>query len=118
MTLLKGQGVTPPAEVETTASCSDGCTTILEAGPAVRGAAVISSYAKPLLEGCGTVKKGDLRVVGETAPVPFITAFVNAQLPASDREAITEALLAAGRDPKLAVALETKVGFVPAVKKN
>jgi len=38
-------------------------------------ATVISSYAQPLLEGCGTIKKGDLRVIGETDPMPFVVAF-------------------------------------------
>ena len=48
---------------------------IIDWGDKIRGAAVISSYAAPLLEGCGTIKKGDLRVVGETEPVPFVAAF-------------------------------------------
>ena len=44
-------------------------------------AAVISSYAMPLLEGCGAVDKGVLRILARTDPVPFITVF------ASDRVA-------------------------------
>ena len=73
----------------------------------VRAAAVISSYAKPLLEGCGTVKKGDLRVIGETKPIPFITAFVADALPAAERDRVSQALLAAGTKPELCKALET-----------
>ena len=73
--LLTTHGIAPPSELETSAACSDGATMILELRPKVHAAAVISSYAKPLLEGCGTINKGDLRVVGETDPVPFIGAF-------------------------------------------
>ena len=58
LALLKRHGVDAPAELETSPACSDGACLILEAGPKHRGAAVISSYARPLLEGCGTVEKG------------------------------------------------------------
>src|SRR5947199_325677 len=78
--LLAKHGVTPQerevqpkAKVETCSACSDGAETILQLGKDVRAATVISSYAAPLLEGCGHVKKGDLRIVGATAPVPFVT---------------------------------------------
>jgi hypothetical protein len=74
---------------------------------------VISSYAKPLLEGCGQVPKGALRVVGETAEVPFIAAYVNAALDAEQQVVISDALLkSTTRDVPLRLALETKRGFV------
>ena len=75
--LLTAAGVTvpPPETAETSAACSDGACKIIDWGDSQKAAAVISSYAAPLLEGCGTIKKGDLRMIGETAPVPFITAF-------------------------------------------
>ena len=74
---------------------------------------MISSYAAPLLEGCGTIKKGDLRVIGETAPVPFITAFATDRVDDAQRERIRAALLSAGTHAELLAALETLVGFVP-----
>ena len=80
MALLQENGVSIPAKIETSPACSDGACQILDEvkkDANAHGAAVISSYAKPLLEGCGTVEKGSLRVVGETAPVPFVEAFVN-----------------------------------------
>ena len=52
-------------EAETTQVCSDGTCKIIEWGDSQKAAAVISSYAAPLLEGCGTIKKGDLRVVAK-----------------------------------------------------
>jgi ABC-type phosphate/phosphonate transport system substrate-binding protein len=111
--LLRSAGVPVPEKPETSAACSDGACKTLDLGAGVRAAAVISSYAKPLLEGCGTVKKGDLRVIGETKPVPFITAFVSDALPGAERDRLSDALLAAGTKPDLCSALETLLGFVP-----
>lgn len=114
LALFKDLGVSVPAKLETCVSCTDGATQVIDR--AKRGekvATVISSYAQPLLEGCGTIKKGDLRVVGETDPVPFVTAYVADRLPSADRAAVTAALLAAGQDAALRTALETKTGFVP-----
>jgi hypothetical protein len=108
--------VTPPEKLETSAACSDGATLILELRPNVHAAAVISSYAKPLLEGCGTIQKGDLRVVGETLPVPFIGAFATGSLAATEQAKVLEALTQASLDPLLRIALETKSGFVPLKK--
>jgi ABC-type phosphate/phosphonate transport system substrate-binding protein len=119
LALLKANGVTPKerevqpkAKVETCSACSDGAETILQLGPNVRAATVISSYAAPLLEGCGQVKKGDLRVVGTTAAVPFVAAFVNDALPQADRNIIGKALLQVKDHSPLLTALETKHGFV------
>jgi len=110
--LLTRNGVSAPAPIETCEACSDGATKILELGADVRAATVISSYAAPLLEGCGTIKKGDLRVVGTTKPVPFVTAFVSEKLPEDDRDAIRKALLGVADEPALLLALESKTGFV------
>lgn len=115
MTLLRDNGVKVPEKVETSPACSDGACQILDEfkkDSSKHGAALISSYAKPLLEGCGTVEKGALRVVGETAPVPFVEAFVSQQLPAAQRQALTKAVLKSTDDPLLRIALETRNGFV------
>lgn len=108
--LLAQHGVSLPAEVEISGACSEGATIVVEAGAAGRVATVISSYAKPLLEGCGTIKKGDLRVIGETKPVPFIVAFAATDLP--DLPRLREALLATRDEPLIRLALESKQGFV------
>ena len=110
--LLKENGVAIPAKLETCSACSDGATKILELGADVRAATVISSYAAPLLEGCGTIQKGDLRVIGKTAPVPFVTAFATARVAEKDQAAIREILLELIESPKLCEALETQLGFV------
>lgn len=121
--LLKKHGITPlpaPAtagvtekNLETCSACSDGAEKILELGAEVRAATVISSYAAPLLEGCGTVKKGALRVVGTTDPVPFVTAFVSTHLPEPERANIRRVLLGVSEEPALLLAIESKSGFVP-----
>ncbi|MEM8944247.1 MAG: PhnD/SsuA/transferrin family substrate-binding protein [Planctomycetota bacterium] len=109
--LLATAGVTLPESVETSAACSDGACKIIEWGDDVRAATVISSYAKPLLEGCGTISKGDLRVIGETEPVPFVTAFVNRQLPQQLQDRLEASLLEVGINAPLLTALETLTGF-------
>lgn len=110
---LKSQKVSlPEGKHETCKACSDGAVKILELGPDARAATVISSYAAPLLEGCGTIKKGDLRMIGTTAPVRFIEAFVSDALPPPQQAAIEAALLKVATRVDLLKVLETKNGFV------
>lgn len=113
LAVLKDAGVSLPGKLESCGSCSEGAVAVIESFKSgTKTATVISSYAQPLLEGCGTIKKGDLRVVGETAPVPFIVAFVNESLPADERKAIQDFLLKVGKNKELCTAIETKAGFV------
>lgn len=113
LNILKNANVKLPEKLEISAACSDGACKILEFGKDVRAAAIISSYAKPLLQGCGTIKKGDLRVVAETEPVPFITAFASGNLNSKQRQRLTSALMTAGQNPEIRLALESLIGFVP-----
>ncbi len=113
MKLLKKAGLPLPSPVETSPSCSDAAKALLALPESEKAAAVVSSYAQPLLEGCGSIKKGDVRVIGESEPVPFITAFVDARLDKDVRGAITEALLKVGNEAKLLIGLETEKGFLP-----
>jgi ABC-type phosphate/phosphonate transport system substrate-binding protein len=112
--LLKEHGVAIPAKPETAVACDEGAIKILEmAAKGERGCAVISSYAKPLLEGCGQVPKGALRVVGETAEVPFVATYVNADLDPAAQAQLSQALLkSTAANIGLRLALETKRGFV------
>jgi ABC-type phosphate/phosphonate transport system substrate-binding protein len=119
-TLFKDLGVEVAAKPDTCPTCTDGAKAVVAAfANGEKAAAVISSYAQPLLEGCGTVKKGDLRVVGITDPVPFIVAFANDKLPEATRADVRKALLGVAAEKGLLAALETKSGFVelPAKKK-
>lgn len=122
--LLKDAGVEPPAELAIDQACSDGACKVIELGPDANAAAVISSYAAPLLEGCGTIKKGDLRVVAKTKPVPFVTAFTTNTVSRTERDEIQQALLVLIEKPEMCEALESLLGFVAvetekvAAKKN
>jgi outer membrane protein assembly factor BamB len=111
--LFAAHGIEVPPDCPTAASCSAGATAVVEAaaqgGPP--SATVISSYAQPLLEGCGTVKKGDLRVVGETGEVPFIVAFASGEMAATDRDRVLAALLETNTLPLLQLAIESQGGF-------
>ena len=107
-------------ERPTSATCSEAALKVVEEAKAGKQvAAVISSYAHPLLEGCGTLKKGELRVIAETDEVPFIAAFATSNLAAADCDKMKAALLAVGKEKDLCTAIETKAGFVepPAKKK-
>lgn len=112
MDLLRTAQVAIPKTLHIDEACSDGACKVIDLGPTSKTAAVISSYAQPLLEGCGTIKKGDLRVVGKTKDVPFVSAFVNASLPAKLQKEIKASLLGVGTNIQLLDALETLVGFV------
>ncbi|MEM1062824.1 MAG: PhnD/SsuA/transferrin family substrate-binding protein, partial [Planctomycetota bacterium] len=111
--LLATAGIDPPAEPERFGACSEAAVKLLKQPGGTDACAVISSYAAPLLEGCGSVKKGDLRVLAETDEVPFVTAFVADDLDPELRDAVTEALLETATRAELLVALETLIGFVP-----
>jgi ABC-type phosphate/phosphonate transport system substrate-binding protein len=110
--LLKDTGITVPSPMETSPSCSSAAITLMELPADVKAAAVISSYASPLLEGCKKVKKGDLRIIGESKPVPFITMFVGKHVPDRRVAQISKALDDVGLDPQLLIDLETAAGFV------
>lgn len=116
ISLLKKSGVDIPKQLTIDEACSDGACKVIDLGPKSRTAAVISSYAQPLLEGCGTIKKGDLRVIGKTQPVPFITAFSSAAVSKADRQQVTSALLSVATEPDVLEALESLVGFLPVEK--
>jgi ABC-type phosphate/phosphonate transport system substrate-binding protein len=117
--LVKESGVPVPETLDTCPTCTDAATKALElAKGGEKVAAVISSYAKLLLEGCGTIKKGDLRLIGETEEVPFIACFATNTLTESDCAAVKAALLTVGTDKALCKALETKGGFVQPAKKK
>jgi hypothetical protein len=100
-------------------ACDEGALKIIELNKKGKQAAtVISSYAKPLLEGCGTIKKGELRVIGETDPVPFVAAFINEKTSDSERAAVIQALLDVANDKELCKAIETKLGFIAGEEKK
>jgi len=102
-------GVSIPEPLPVSASCNTAALAVVEDEADV---GVISSYAMPLLEGCGTIDPGTLRILGRTDPVPFISVFATPRVDAVAEEAIIEALLAVQGDHGLLDAMESKRGFI------
>lgn len=76
-------------------------------------AAVISDFMPSLLEGCGKVPEGSLRIIGQTVPQRFIELFVSINMPKETKVELLSALAALKGNPLLKGVLETKWGFVP-----
>lgn len=114
---LVERGVTLPPTLETRGGCSDAALDVQDSGTTAL-AAVISSYALPLLEGCESIERGSLRVVGETRPVPFVTVFATDAITAEAATRLRVALLAVRNDTELLRVMESKSGFVPWVSED
>ncbi len=74
---LRAAGLAPPARTEKRASYSDAALDLADSSLSPPPVAVIPGYALPLLEGCGSVKPGSLKVIGKTEAVPFIAVFLS-----------------------------------------
>lgn len=110
---LSHAGVSYDSTADRFGACSEAATAMLKMPKDTRVAAVISSYAEPLLKGCGSIREGELRVVGKTENVPFVTAFLRSDLPKDLSEKIQISLLTAGTDRQFIKSMETLAGFVP-----
>ena len=111
---LRDSRVEPSGKPENRPSYSEAALDLLDSRESPAPIAVIPSYALPLLEGCGSVKPGNLKVIAKTQPVPFIAFFVAETIPAEKQEKILTALLGVKSDKKLLKALESRDGFKPA----
>jgi outer membrane protein assembly factor BamB/ABC-type phosphate/phosphonate transport system substrate-binding protein len=109
---LRAAGVEVPKKPEVRGGCSDAAIEMIEDKENRKMAAVISSYAMPLLEGCHTVEKGSLRMIGQTSPVPFITVFVTNRVNEDLAKKVQKALFGLTSDIDLLPALESLRGFV------
>lgn len=74
--------------------------------------AVVSSYALPLVEGCGAIPSGVLRVIGRTGTAPFITLFSSPAIDEAERIRIRKGLLRLNSNDRLMKAMESRGGFV------
>ncbi|EEF60771.1 PQQ-binding-like beta-propeller repeat protein [Pedosphaera parvula] len=110
---LRAAGVEPVGTPEKHASFSDAALDLLDSQSSPPPVAVIPSYALALLEGCGSVKPGNLKVIGKTQPVPFITVFVADTIPAERQQKLLKTLLNINADAKLLKAMESRDGFRP-----
>jgi len=112
---LEAFDVPVPDEVQAKSSCSTAALAVVENDA---DGAIVSSYAMPLLEGCGTIEKGELRIVGVTDPVPFIGIFATDRVDREMENSLTTALAEVRNDAALLAAMESKNGFIrlPAIK--
>lgn len=109
---LRRAGLPDPFDMHEFDSCSDAAAEMLDAPQPASIVAVVSSYAKPLLEGCGAVPADSLRVIGETEPARFITAFIDESIDLAGRDAIRLALMRVADDLALLEKLESARGFL------
>ena len=114
MATLEAFDVPVPRAIAARNGCNTAALAVVEKDADV---AVISGYAMPLLEGCGTIDKGSLRIVGRTDPVPLIGVFATDRVTEAAAQRLTASLLEVARHPALLTALESRHGFLrlPAV---
>lgn len=110
---LREAGIDVPDKAEKHLSYSDAALDLLDSNASPLPLAIIPSYAMRMLEGCGSVKPGNLRVIAKTKPSRFITVFLSDATPADKQQKITKALLAVKSDANLLTALESRDGFKP-----
>jgi outer membrane protein assembly factor BamB/ABC-type phosphate/phosphonate transport system substrate-binding protein len=110
---LRDADLKPPAETQNRRAGSDAALDVLDSSASPPPVAVIPGYLLPMLEGCGSVKKGDLKIIARTTPVPFITVFLSDSIPTQTQAAIQGKLLSVKSDPQLLQQLESRDGFKP-----
>jgi outer membrane protein assembly factor BamB len=110
LTALSQAGITPVPPLEVTPSCRDALQAVAQHKA---DAAVISSYARALVDGETAAGPGAFRVVSRTASQPFITAFVAGRMGPATEQVVADALLSVQAHPQLLEALRSKAGFVP-----
>jgi outer membrane protein assembly factor BamB/ABC-type phosphate/phosphonate transport system substrate-binding protein len=101
-----------PGKPAVKASCSAAALAVAEKDA---DAAIVSSYAMPLLEGCGTIDKGALRVAGKTDPVPFIALFATDRVDRQEEQRLAAVLAEVRTQQALLAALESRDGFIRVV---
>jgi ABC-type phosphate/phosphonate transport system substrate-binding protein len=110
---LRASGVSPPDVPGKRMSPSEAALDVLDSKAELPPVAVIPAYALRLLEGCGSVTPGALKIIGRTEPAPFITVFVADDIAADKRRRIVEALVEMKRDAAMLKVMESRDGFVP-----
>ena len=110
MATLGGAGVEVP-KPEKHLGYNDAALDLLDSEASPLPVAVLPGYAIALLQGCGSVKPGNLRVLGTTKPAPFITVYASEKISGEKRTKILNTLLEVKNEPALLEALESKAGF-------
>ena len=111
---LEAAKLDPAATPEHRGPGNEAALDVLDSTGPASPVAVIPGYALRLMEGCGSIAPGDLKVIGQTEPAPFITAFLSDNIAAEKERKIIDVLLGLKRDAKLLKAMESRDGFIPA----
>jgi outer membrane protein assembly factor BamB len=114
---LREAGVEVSPTLEKRSTYSDAALDMIDSPLSPPPVAVIPSYALRLLEGCGSVKPGSLKVLGTTQPLPFITVFLGDGFTPEKAEKVLKSLLSIKTDAKLLKSMESRDGFVPVTTK-
>ena len=112
LAMLRAAAMERPIIPEQRGSYSEAALDMLDSEISPPPLAVIPSYALRMLEGCGSVQPGSLKVIAKTDPVAFITVFLSDSVPADKEKQIFDALIAMKGDSKLLKALESRDGFI------
>jgi outer membrane protein assembly factor BamB len=92
---------------------TDAALDVLDSRATPPPVAVLPHYALRLMEGCGSITPGDLRVIGKTEPKPFMTLFLAEEISAEKKQKIIRTLLELKTNPVLLQLLESRDGFKP-----
>lgn len=111
MATLRAAGIELGADLIRHGTAHETALDLVDSTAALPPVAVLPSYVLRLMEGCGSIKKGDLRVLGTTEPVPFITVFLGDRLAPAKKRRILETLLGTKEDAELLKAMESRDGF-------
>lgn len=98
-------------------TCAIAARKVIESPKSTKVVGVISSYAERLLTGCGTIEKNELRIIGESEEVPFISVFVTSSFDDAEKKLLTESLTTVKESKSLLEALESKEGFLAYAQK-
>jgi ABC-type phosphate/phosphonate transport system substrate-binding protein/outer membrane protein assembly factor BamB len=109
LAMLAVEGVTPVPPLQTMADRGQAVRTVVNGEADV---AIIPDYAAANPQDDEPINQGVLRIVGRTAPVPFIAVFATEKVSPGAQRTMLDALFAAGRDAPLLEALHSKAGFV------
>ncbi|MGC3960508.1 MAG: PQQ-binding-like beta-propeller repeat protein [Verrucomicrobiota bacterium] len=111
-TTLRAAGWASP-KLEKRSVYSDAALDVLDSHSSPPPVAIIPGYGVRLLEGCGSITPGDLKIIGTTAPQPFITVFLATRISAEKKQKIITTLLEIKTNAPLLEAMESRDGFKP-----
>lgn len=73
--------------------------------------AVVSAFMPAMLEGCGKIDRGTMRILAETKAVPFVTVFATDAVSKELGEEIVAALESVAGEEELLAVMESSKGF-------